>query len=767
MPPAVPARTATAAPARHEADEPPARDDAAAFLLARGQALAAVDRAIATAGSGRGSLLVVEASAGAGKTSLLSAVTDRVLAADGHVVHGSGVGTGAMPALWPWVAIVRQVAALLPVDGKVPSPAADHALDVLAAGAGAPAGAAHSPGSSRTRLYRGVVDLILAARARRPLAVILDDLQWVDADSLDLLALAVDELIDLGVVLAVAVRTGEPGSDAAAAALRGVQRDAVVRLPLPGLAPDDVAAVLQRLTGRPADSELAAAIQRRTLGNPFFVGELVRLLVSEQRLTPQAVHDALPAEVEDVLRRRLDRLPERTRALLTVVALAGGPVDVDTLAAVTGLDPDAALDACESALLAELLVEYRTGFELRHDLIRQTLEHAVSSARRVRLHARLAESIQARPHLTRQDVVALARHLTLAEPVVGPAAPIPHLVAAAEDALTRNAHREAERLLEQALGLADRIPERDRAAVVTPVRGRLAIVRMLGRGALAEDAATDHADEVAPPATDEGAWGWVGALITRAAGGHWAEVAAITERALRADLPAAVRAGTCFVAGWAQFIRGRLDEAARHLDAYEALDPGARQVRPGGANSTLDVAVAGYRALVAHCLGDDAGADRAEQAAHARARGRDQPNGIEADLYSAWLAAMRGDGERTRTHARACLDAAARSGYPGFGLQAAVLAAWADAVLGDPVAVDETDEAYARSVASGILSSTPTFLLLRAEAHAVHGRLDRAVALVAEAVALSAELDDVPRAPRLLAVAEKLAPSHVQGLRKL
>jgi hypothetical protein len=185
-------------------------------------------------------------------------------------------------------------------------------------------------------------------------------------------------------------------------------------------------------------------------------------------------------------------------------------------------------------------------------------------------------------------------------------------------------------------------------------------------------------------------------------------------------------------------------------------------VRTAGTNTTLDVAAAGFTALVAHCRGDETGADRAEQAAHARARGGDQPNGLEAHLYSAWLGAMRGDAEHVRRHARACIDAAARYGYPGFGLHAGVLAAWAAAMLGDPAAVHESDEAYARRVASGILTSAPVLLLLRAEAHAVHGGPDRAAALVAEAAALSAELDDVPRAPRLVELARALAHAREQ-----
>ncbi len=748
-------RVAPADPARREPD------DADEPLLGRDEALAAVARAVAAAQSGQGALLAVEASAGSGKTTLLRAVTEQVTATGGHAVHGSGVGTGAMPALWPWVTIIRQVAALLPAEtGPSADGAASHALSVMQAGD--PAATELSGGSSpsRTGLYRGVVDLLLAARRRGPLAVLLDDLQWVDADSLTVLGLAVDQLVEHGVLFAVAVRTGEPGADDVAAVLRRVRREALVRVPVPGLGVDDVAEMVRRLSGRPADPGVASVIHQRTQGNPFFVGELVRLLASEHRLTPPAVQGALPAQVEDVLRRRLDRLPHQTVALLTVTALAGGPVDVDTLAAVTGLDADAVLDACESALLAELLVEDEAGFALRHDLVRQTLEHGVSRARRVRLHARLADALRSRSTLTPQDVVAVARHLTLAEPVVGPAAGIPYLLLAADDALSRNAHRAAERLVEQALGLAARISDPEqRVSLTTSIRGRLAIARTWSRGVVRSDG-TDSDDAADLPAIAESPSGWVTALVMRAVAGRYAEVADIAERTLRTDLPTAARAAAHYVAGWAQFIGGRLEDADRHLRAFDELHDATHD-----AGSARDVAATGYAALLAHCRGEESAAERADRLTRARATRHGESTRMEAHLYGAWLRAMRGDAEGCRAAAGACAEIAARLESPVYAAHAGLLLAWADALLGDPEAVHRADEAYLTVAASRVLLFLPLYLLLRAEAHAVAGRPDRAAALVTEAAARSAELGDVCRAPRLVALSEKLASGGMQGPR--
>ena len=398
-------------------------------------------------------------------------------------------------------------------------------------------------------------------------------------------------------------------------------------------------------------------------------------------------------------------------------------------------------------------------FVLRHDLVRQTLERGLSHARRARLHARLAEVLQARPALGSQDVVAVARHLTLAEPVVGPGAAIPFLVTGADDALSRNAHREAERLFEQALDLADRAPDRtERETLTATVRGRLAIARRWGGQTPAEETATG--DEFAVPAVAESPTAWANALINRGLTGHYDEVATTAEETLLGELQPASRAHAHFVAGWAQLVRGRLEDADRHFRAFEELHDTTADVRP------LGVAAAGYAAVVAHCQGDDARADRADRLAHARAARHEESTRMEAELYTARLTALRGDVRACREAAGRCAAIAERIESPVYAVHAQVLAAWADALLGDPSGAERADAAYVRVAATGVLLFVPFFLLLRAEAHAVSGRPERAAELVAEAAARSAELGDVPRAPRLLALADELAGGRVQTSRK-
>jgi hypothetical protein len=113
------------------------------------------------------------------------------------------------------------------------------------------------------------------------------------------------------------------------------------------------------------------------------------------------------------------------------------------------------------------------------------------------------------------------------------------------------------------------------------------------------------------------------------------------------------------------------------------------------------------------------------------------------------LAAMRGDAETARSHASTCVVLSDRFGYPVFRQHAAILAGWADAMLGDPAGPARIDAAYAAYLKSGIRLFVPMYLLLRAE---VHGSAE----LVDQAQAASAELDDVCLSPRLLALSSAL-----------
>lgn len=619
--------------------QPPAdpEADGRSPLVGREHVLSVVDAAVAQAAAGEGRLLVLEAPAGLGKSCILQALEGRVHAGGGAVLRGDCVGAGTAPALWPWVSIVRRmvVGAESPrgrgvdadheAEGRV---AARSALALLQAEApvGNPTGEAvqgADPAQSRMRLFRGVIDAVATARAAGPVCVVMDDVHWADTDTLTLLSLAVDELVGHGVLFAVAIRSDEPGTEAVLGLVDRVRRTAVQRIRLPPLDTPQVAALVRGLSGSEADPRVVSVIRSRTAGNPLFVSELVRLLISERRLDADGVRSTLPNEVREVLRRRLDRLPQQTVASLTVIAVAGGSVQVDLLADVTGVDPDAVLEACEAAVLTGLLLDdaqHPGSFALSHDLVRQTLEQSVSTARRLRLHARIADALQAHGPMSPPQVVDVARHLTLAAPVVGPAAAVPHLIAASNDALSRFANDQAEQHLRTALDLISQVRDpAEKAGLEGPVRGRLSFLLLTLRGTRAVELA-DADNGVVPPSDAESAIGWLGSMIQIVLTGQAVQAAAAAEAVVTLDAPPEARFAAHFVRGFASHMTGRISVARQEFEALEGLIAQGVNVQIPGF-FIGPVVVAAQSALVAHIAGDEGRADMLLATAEARAAG--------------------------------------------------------------------------------------------------------------------------------------------------
>jgi len=768
-----PATDSRASPAATTPECVPIQDtDTRTPLVGRDDVLSVLDAAVAQAESGSGRLLVLHAPAGMGKSSILQALDEHVRDGGGTVLRGDCVGAGATPALWPWVSIVRAI-----VDRVDQSPgrnadgdqaeegsAARSALRVLQTDVslGNPAPDAvpgADPALSRMRLFRSVIDAIAAARAARPLAVVMDDVHWADGDTLTLLTLAVDELVDRGVLFAIAVRADEPSSDTVLRLLDRLRRSAVRRVNLPPLGAPEVAALVRDISGSDAGSEVIDAICSRTAGNPLFVCELVRLLNSEHRLDADGVRDTLPREIDEVLRRRLDRLPQQTVALLTVVAVAGGPVDVDLLADVTGLDLDAVLDGCEAAVLAGLLlddVQHPGSFVLSHDLVRQTLEQSLSTARRLRLHARIADALRKHEPMTSPQVVDVARHLTLAAPVVGPAAAVPYLVAASDDALSRYANGQAERHLLTALDLISqvRIPT-ERAALEGPVRGRLTFLLLTVRGTQADEPATEDQEAIVPRDA-ESTLGWLGSMIRATLTGQASQAAAAAEVILAGEALPMTRFCAHFVRGLASHLMGRIAVAREAFDAMESLAAEGVDVQIPGFFAGAVVAAA-EAALLAHVVGDERRADALMATATTRAAGSEQGL-VTLAQHQIWLAAMRGDPALTRQHAADCRALAERLDVPVYRHTADLVGGWADAMLGDTSGADRADSAFDDYLATGLRWNIPLYLLLRAEAHLSAGHDLRADELIRQSRALEVERGEACSSPRLLAWAATQLP---------
>ena len=186
--------------------------------------------------------------------------------------------------------------------------------------------------------------------------------------------------------------------------------EGVERIALEGLGAAEVSEVMAAAAGHELDADglvLAGEIASETDGNPFFVGEVLRSLVESGRLLYDPTTErwsvdrsaplGLPESVRDVIARRVERLGDEAREVLTLAAVIGRSFELELLVRLTDTTESELLDRLEAAVAASLLDESteRVGhFRFVHALINQTLYEGLGTTRRSSMHHRVALALE-------------------------------------------------------------------------------------------------------------------------------------------------------------------------------------------------------------------------------------------------------------------------------------------------------------------------------------------------------------------------------------
>jgi|GEM_PF-396956 len=378
--------------------------------------------------------LVLTGDAGIGKSRLAETLERRAAAAGRAVATARCHDDPDTPSFWVWTQVLRALR---------PSSPTDPLTDVVAS-----AGASGAGDASRFAVYDGIRGLLADAAAGTPLLVTVDDLQWADGDSLRALRFLAVHLAGPVTVVAT-VRDGE-GGDLLEEVLTTVARQpGALRVAVPPLDADAVGRIAEAVSGRPVARAVVAELHARSAGNPFVATELARIAGSA------GAAPTLPAEVRELVARRLDRMPDAVRELLAQVAVVGAEPDVPLLAAVDGVDVPTLLDRLDPALAAGVLVEADDGLRVAfaHALLREALLADLSPVRRRRVHAAVARALVARD-TGGQPSPELAHHLVEAGPLGDLSAARAAARAVGEQALARFAYDEAARWFGRALDVA-------------------------------------------------------------------------------------------------------------------------------------------------------------------------------------------------------------------------------------------------------------------------------------------------------------------------
>lgn len=396
--------------------------------------------------------------AGIGKTRLAAELARTVHAEGGNVLYGGCTRDLALP-----------YEAFLEAFGEAGSGSS------LLEGDGDAGRFVTDPATRRQQITAAITSR-LAAFGQDGLLLVIDDLHWSDAATLDVLRhLARRAPPGRFLVLGTYRDTDVDGHHPLVGVVADLRRAGLAHhVALDGLSIEAVGELL-RHSDVAGDHDVASRIQHACGGNPFFVNAVIDRLGDPSSATGDHRDLPVPAEIRDVVRARLADLAPSTSSILEVAAVLGPDIDVSLLAAAADAPVDEAITALDRATGGRIVHELDVGrYRFDHDIVRNVLYHGTSRTRRARLHHAIADVLEAR--------------------AANPADIAHHLMAAGDDPAT--VRRAAQALVAagraalEAVAASDAIGPFARAAEIAAGLGDDALVRRarLGLGTAQRDA---------------------------------------------------------------------------------------------------------------------------------------------------------------------------------------------------------------------------------------------------------------------------------------
>jgi len=423
--------------------------------------------------NGSGAMIMLRGEPGIGKTRILDEFADQATERGAVVLRGACYDGEWQPPYGPFAEVIAAYAreadgpALVETIGKRAGILARIAPGLHEKLDGISEPVTLDKEEERFRLFDAVAQFLVSVSQQAPLVVILDDLHWAERGTVALLNHAARFTGSNPILLIGAYRDAEVGrAHSLSSVVTQLSRNPNFEyLRLGGLEKDDLASLLKMIGDQDPPAELVEALNQATEGNPLFCRELLLHLLEEGKILREGIgwssslnieELGIPEGVRQIIGQRLVRLSENIKRLLSVASAVNGAFEVDVVASVAALDEDAALNAIDEALDAQVL---RPGsapdtFDFTHALIRHTLYSEMNPARRTRLHRKIAEEMErAWSERTAAHAAELAYHFWRGATASRPSRGAEYAVAAADNAEAAYAHDDVDAFLQIALGL--------------------------------------------------------------------------------------------------------------------------------------------------------------------------------------------------------------------------------------------------------------------------------------------------------------------------
>ncbi|MFM1652237.1 AAA family ATPase [Brevibacillus sp. B_LB10_24] len=239
------------------------------------------------------------------------------------------------------------------------------------------------------RWYSAIERMLLA---RQPLLLILDDIQWSDRETLQLLSYLLRGDSNVRLLVIATMRTDEYPDDVLGDFFSGLQIERkLTKIELAPLTEEETKRLVAANVGNALADRFSAGLYAKTGGNPLFIVETLR-----ESQTFSGSEIPLSPLVKTVIENRLGRLSPENRKLVTTIAAVGRPVSPALTAFILDLKEETILERLEQLVQLKVMQEDNTGqYDFTHDIIKETAYKLTNESRRRMCHRQIAAGLLA------------------------------------------------------------------------------------------------------------------------------------------------------------------------------------------------------------------------------------------------------------------------------------------------------------------------------------------------------------------------------------